>query len=91
MISPRGRAKEDVDAGLFNLDGPLPCQSDGGLKSFGHPIGASGIRMVYEIYKQLQQKVEGRQIKNPRLGLTHNLGGFTANCVIGMSIWGNEL
>ena len=91
LISTRGRAKEDVDAGFFDLDGPLPCQTDGGLKSFGHPIGASGIRMVYEVYKQLQEKVEGRQIKNPRLGLTHNLGGFPANCVIGITIWGNEL
>lgn len=91
MISARGRAKEDVDAGFYNLDGPLPCQTDGGLKSFGHPIGASGIRMTYEVYKQLQQKVEGRQVKNPKLGLTHNLGGFPANCVIGITIWGNEL
>ncbi|MBW1711880.1 MAG: acetyl-CoA acetyltransferase, partial [Deltaproteobacteria bacterium] len=91
LISPRGRAKEDVDAGFYNLDGGLPCQCDGGLKSFGHPIGASGIRMVYEVYKQLRQQAEGRQIKNPRLGLTHNLGGFPANCVIGITIWGNEL
>lgn len=91
QISPRGRAKEDVDAGFFELDGKIPCQTDGGLKSFGHPIGASGIRMVYEVYKQLQGKCGERQIKNPRLGLTHNLGGFPANCVIGVTIWGNEL
>lgn len=91
LISPRGRAKEDVDAGFFDLDGPLPCQTDGGLKSFGHPIGASGIRMTYEVYKQMQGKAGERQVKNPRLGLTHNLGGFPANCVIGITIWGNEL
>jgi len=90
LISPRGRAKEDVDAGFFDLDGALPCQTDGGLKSFGHPIGASGIRMVYEVYKQLQGKCGERQLKNPRLGLTHNLGGFPANCVIAVTIWGNE-
>ncbi|MGD9032460.1 MAG: acetyl-CoA acetyltransferase [Desulfobacteraceae bacterium] len=90
QISPQGKAKEDVDEGFFELDGKIPCQSDGGLKSFGHPIGASGIRMVYEVYKQLQGKCGERQIKNPRLGLTHNLGGFPANCVIGISIWGNE-
>jgi acetyl-CoA C-acetyltransferase len=90
QISPQGKAKEDVDEGFFELTGKIPCQSDGGLKSFGHPIGASGIRMVYEVYKQLQGKCEERQIKNPRLGLTHNLGGFPANCVIGISIWGNE-
>ena len=91
QISPQGKAKEDVDNGFFELGGEIPCQSDGGLKSFGHPIGASGVRMVYEVYKQLQDKCGERQIKNPRLGLTHNLGGFPANCVIGISIWGNEL
>jgi acetyl-CoA C-acetyltransferase len=91
QISPQGKAKEDVDEGFFELHGKIPCQSDGGLKSFGHPIGASGIRMVYEVYKQLQGKCGERQIKNPRLGLTHNLGGFPANCVIGVTIWGNEL
>jgi len=91
QISPRGRAKEDIDEGFFELDGKIPCQSDGGLKSFGHPIGASGIRMIYEVYKQMQGKCDERQIKDPRLGLTHNLGGFPANCVIGMTIWGNEL
>ncbi len=91
QISPHGKAKGDVDEGFFELDGKIPCQSDGGLKSFGHPIGASGIRMVYEVYKQLQGKCGERQIKNPRLGLTHNLGGFPANCVIGITIWGNEL
>jgi len=91
QISPQGKAKEDVDGGFFELHGKIPCQSDGGLKSFGHPIGASGIRMVYEVYKQLQGKCGERQIKNPRLGLTHNLGGFPANCVIGVTIWGNEL
>ena len=91
QISPRGKAKEDVDAGFFDLVGKIPCQTDGGLKSFGHPIGASGLRMVYEVYKQLQGNCGDRQIKNPRLGLTHNLGGFPANCVIGMTIWGNEL
>ena len=91
LISPRGRAKVDVDAGFFDLNGPLPCQTDGGLKSFGHPIGASGIRMTYEVYKQLQGKCGERQVRNPRLGLTHNLGGFPANCVIGITVWGNSL
>jgi len=91
QISPRGKAKEDVDAGFYDLDGKIPCQSDGGLKSFGHPIGASGIRMAYEVYKQLQGKCGERQIRDPHLGLTHNLGGFPANCVIGVTIWGNEL
>ena len=76
QFSPRGKVKEDIDAGRFNLDGEQPIQPDGGLKCFGHPIGASGLRMMYEMYKQLQGKSGERQIKNPKFGLTHNLGGF---------------
>jgi acetyl-CoA C-acetyltransferase len=87
-ISPRGKAKEDVDAGFFNLDGPLPNQADGGLKCFGHPIGASGLRMAYEIYKQVQGKAGPRQIKNPKLGLTHNMGGTPPSSVVAVCILG---
>ena len=72
---PRGKAKEDVDAGTFTLEGDLPVNTDGGLKAFGHPVGASGIRMAYECYKQLQGKAGPRQVKNPRLGLAHCQGG----------------
>ncbi len=89
-VSPRGRAREDVEAGFFNLDGELPCQPDGGLKCFGHPIGASGLRMAYEVYKQLQGKAGNRQIRDPRLGLTHNLGGFPAMSVVSICIFGME-
>ena len=88
MISPRGRAKEDIDAGFYELDGKIPCQPDGGLKCFGHPIGASGLRMLYEMYKQLQGKADKRQIKNPRLGLTHNLGGQPPYSVCSVCIVG---
>ena len=89
QYSPRGKAKEDVDAGFFNLDGEIPCQPSGGLKCFGHPIAASGLRMMYEMYKQLQGKAGPRQIKNPKLGLTHNLGGFpcynmVSVCIVGL-------
>lgn len=88
QISPRGRAKEDIDAGFYNLDGKVPCQPDGGLKCFGHPVGASGLRMIYEIYKQLQGKAGLRQIKNPKLGLSHNMGGTPPGCIIGIAILG---
>ncbi len=74
-FSPRGRAKEDIDSGFFTLEGELPVNTDGGLKAFGHPIGASGLRMAYEVYKQLQGKAGSRQVKNPNLGLTHCQGG----------------
>jgi acetyl-CoA C-acetyltransferase len=88
-ISPRGRAKEDIEAGFFDLDGTIPCQPDGGLKCFGHPIGASGLRMMYEMYKQLQGKAGERQIKDPKFGLTHNMGGIPALNVVSVSIVGN--
>ena len=74
-FSPLGKAREDVDSGFFTMKGGLPVNTDGGLKSFGHPIGASGIRMMYEIFKQLQGKAGPRQIKNPTLGLAHSQGG----------------
>jgi acetyl-CoA C-acetyltransferase len=89
QFSPRGKVKEDIDAGRFNLDGEQPIQPDGGLKCFGHPIGASGLRMMYEMYKQLQGKAEQRQIKNPKLGLTHNLGGFPIMNVVSVFIVGH--
>ena len=89
-ISRRGKAREDVESGFFAREGSLPCQVDGGLKCFGHPIGASGLRMIYEVYKQLQGKAGPRQVKNPRLGLTHNLGGFPSSSVVSIAIFGNE-
>ncbi len=75
QFSPRGKVREDIEAGTFELDGKLPVQPDGGLKCFGHPIGASGIRMVYELYLQLQGRADKRQIQDPKLGLAHNMGG----------------
>ncbi len=89
-FSPRGRAWEDVEAGLFELGGDLPVNADGGLKCFGHPVGASGIRMTYEVYKQLQGKAERpeRQIGNPRRGLSHTFGGPPQLSAV--AIFGNE-
>ncbi len=88
--SPRGRAKDDIEAGTFTLKGELPVNTDGGLKCFGHPLGASGLRMQYEIYKQLQEKAGVRQVKDPRLGLIHNLGGAVWGGIACICITGNE-
>ncbi|VEN73819.1 Acetyl-CoA acetyltransferase (Thiolase-II like) [Candidatus Desulfarcum epimagneticum] len=88
-ISERGGAVKDVLDGFFDLDGGgVPCQVDGGLKCFGHPIGASGIRMIYEMYLQLHGKAGERQLEDPRFGLTHNLGGFPMMNVCSISIVG---
>ncbi|WP_047150467.1 acetyl-CoA acetyltransferase [Aneurinibacillus tyrosinisolvens] len=90
-FSERGNGWRDVLDGVFDLDGKLPVNPDGGLKSFGHPIGASGLRMLYEMYLQFQGKAEKRQLNNPKIGLTHNLGGFPWQCVSFVSIVGKEL
>ena len=89
-FSPRGRAKDDIEAGTFKLTGELPVNTDGGLKCFGHPLGATGLRMMYEVYKQLQDKAGPRQVKNPRLGLTHNLGGNAGMGIGSCVVLGNE-
>ena len=89
QFSPRGKVMDDIMSGRFNLDGAQPVQPDGGLKCFGHPIGASGIRMIYEMYKQLQGKADKRQLKNPKYGLTHNLGGIPYRSVVSIIIVGH--
>jgi acetyl-CoA C-acetyltransferase len=87
-VSADGEAWKDVMNGVFDADGEIPCQIDGGLKCFGHPIGASGLRMVYEHYLQLTGRAGDRQLKNPVMGLSHNLGGVPYNGVCGISIVG---
>ncbi len=87
-FSPKGKVKKDIESGFYDLTGGLPVQPDGGLKSFGHPIGASGVRMLFEMYLQLQGKAEKRQLKNPKLGLTHNLGGIPVSNTVSVLIIG---
>ena len=88
-ISQEGRAIHDVLDGFYDAAGSVPCQIDGGLKCFGHPIGASGLRMIYEIYLQMQGRAGERQRKQtPHVGLTHNLGGFPHQNVCSISIVG---
>jgi acetyl-CoA C-acetyltransferase len=87
--SAEGRAINDVLDGFYDADGQIPCQIDGGLKCFGHPIGASGLRMIYELYLQMQGRAGPRQrAEEPTLGLTHNLGGFPHQNVCSISIIG---
>lgn len=90
FLSPGGGAINDVMDGVFDADGAVPCQIDGGLKCFGHPVGASGIRMLYEMYLQLQGRADDRQLNDPRTGLIHNLGGQPSQNVCAVSIVGLE-
>jgi acetyl-CoA C-acetyltransferase len=96
-FAERGMGWKEVLAGTFDLDGELAVNPDGGLKSFGHPIGASGLRMLFECWLQLRQEAPPeRQIKSvteagKKLGLTHNLGGAPGECVSFVSVVGSEL
>lgn len=79
----KGEGPHFIEKGVSSLDGELPVNTSGGLKSCGHPIGASGLRMIGEITSQLRGRAGKRQVKAPRRGLVHNLGGLGAvTCVI---------
>lgn len=90
FLSPEGGAIKDVLDGVFDADGEVPCQIDGGLKCFGHPVGASGIRMLYEIYLQLLGRAGARQLDSPKTGLVHNIGGQPSQNICAVSIVGLE-
>jgi acetyl-CoA C-acetyltransferase len=88
-ISGDGQAVPDILDGFYDREGGgVPCQVDGGLKCFGHPIGASGLRMAYEVYTQLLGRASKRQLKSPSIGLTHNLGGVPYLGVAAIAILG---
>jgi len=80
---PKGSAKEYIDSGYFELTGELPVNTDGGLKTFGHPTGASGVRMIVENVLQLQGRAGPRSLKKqPTMALSHNIGGFPTGCAV---------
>jgi acetyl-CoA C-acetyltransferase len=87
-FSAAGRAVHDVLDGRYDREGAIPCQVDGGLKCFGHPIGATGLRMAYEIYLQLLGRAGERQLPSPTLGLTHNLGGIPNRNIASVALFG---
>ncbi len=95
-FAERGMAWKEVLTGTYDLNGELPVNPDGGLKSFGHPIGASGLRMLFECWLQLRREApEDRQISSvteggKTLGMTHNLGGAPGECVSFVSVVGSE-
>ena len=89
-FSDPGRVIHDVLDGRFDRDGALPVGTDGGLKCFGHPIGASGLRMVYEVYQQLQGRCGERQLSHVDVGLTQNLGGHPHQNVSAVALIGRQ-
>ena len=93
-FSERGQAWKDVQNGVFRLDGDLPVNPDGGLKAFGHPVGASGLRMHFENWLQLRGEApDDRRIPDHgrKLGLVHNRGGYPGEMMSFVSILGTEL
>jgi acetyl-CoA C-acetyltransferase len=93
-FAERGTAWREVLAGTFDLDGDLPVNPDGGLKSFGHPVGASGLRMMFEAWLQLRGEAPPERrigtVGERTLALTHNLGGYPGEMVSFVSILGSE-
>lgn len=87
-LADEGTAWKRMLDGAFDVDGVMPCQVDGGLKCFGHPVGASGLRMLYECWLQLTGQAGERQLASPSLALTHNLGGAPAQNVCSITIVG---
>ncbi|NOT57695.1 MAG: acetyl-CoA acetyltransferase [Deltaproteobacteria bacterium] len=74
-LAKKGEGWRYVEEGRAAIGGEIPVNPSGGLKSFGHPIGATGIRMIYEVSQHLWNKAGARQVKNAQVGLAHNLGG----------------
>lgn len=89
-FSDRGSGWKDVLDGAFDRTGRLPVNVDGGLKAFGHPVGASGLRMLFECWLQFRGEAGDRQLDDPTVGLTHNLGGRPGRCVSFVGIFGKH-
>jgi len=70
-----GEGADLIREGITAIDGKFPINPEGGLKCFGHPIGATGVRMTVELTRQVLGKAEGYQVKNAKAGFAHNLGG----------------
>lgn len=90
-FSKRGEGWQDILDGAFDLNGRLPVNPDGGLKSFGHPVGASGLRMMFELWLQFRGEAGQRQLADPKIGLVHNMGGYPGEFLSFVSLFGKEL
>ena len=78
----KGEGGKAVENNITPRDGSLPVNTSGGLKSKGHPVGATGVAQIIEISEQLLGKAGKRQVNDARIGLTHNVGGSGATCVV---------
>jgi acetyl-CoA C-acetyltransferase len=78
----KGEGGKAIENKITTLDGKLPVNTSGGLKSKGHPVGATGVAQIVEITQQLRGQADKRQVKDARVGLAHNIGGSGATCVV---------
>ncbi len=78
----KGKGGQATENGLTTLGGKIPINTSGGLKSKGHPVGATGVAQLVEITKQLRGEAGDRQVKNAKVGLTQNMGGSGGSCLV---------
>jgi acetyl-CoA C-acetyltransferase len=81
-FSKAGEGRHLIENGETKLGGRIPVNTSGGLKSKGHPVGATGTAQAYEIYLQLTSQADRRQVKDAEIGLTHNVGGSGATATV---------
>jgi len=77
-----GKGGSLVEEGVTEIGGKIPVNTSGGLKSKGHPVGATGVAQAYEIYLQLTGQAEKRQVEGAEIGLSHNVGGSGATAIV---------
>jgi len=78
----KGEGGKAIDNKITTLDGQIPINTSGGLKSKGHPVGATGVAQMIEVVEQLRGEGGKRQVKDPKIGLAHNIGGSGATCTL---------
>ena len=81
-LCPVGEGGVLIESGETRLGGKIPVNTSGGLKAKGHPVGATGTAQAYEIFLQLTDQADKRQVKNAQVGLTHNVGGSGATAAL---------
>lgn len=81
-LAPRGQAAKLTQEGYTSLKGEIPVNPSGGLKAKGHPVGATGVGQVVEVFEQLHGRAGGRQVENAKVGLTHNVGATGGSCAV---------
>jgi len=78
----KGQGGKAVEAGKTRIEGEIPVNPSGGLKSKGHPVGETGIAQIHEIVTQLRGEAGARQVKNAKRGLAQNMGGTGGSALV---------